>query len=102
MKQWNHCFNENNPVYQNDRRDYFLFLQQYSTLFAIFAIDFRKVVRHKRTKSVIETRLVIKFSQNLNMERGRVATTLTLRIYTILKGRTIYSHGVSGCCLSTP
>lgn len=41
----------------------------------------------------------LQISQNLNMERGRVATTLTLRIYTILKGRIIYSHGVSGCCL---
>ncbi|OUO59372.1 hypothetical protein B5F78_05950 [Bacteroides sp. An279] len=30
---------------------------RYSTLFANFVADFRKVVRHKRTKSVIETRL---------------------------------------------
>ena len=53
----------------------------------------------RERKSVIETRLVIKFSQNLNTQRGRVATTLTLRIYTILKGRTIYLASVSGCCL---
>lgn len=33
-------------------------------LFAIFAFDYHKVVRHKRTKSVIELILLIEFSQN--------------------------------------
>lgn len=41
-------------------------------------------------------------SRKIGYGVGWVATTLTLRIYTIPKGRTIYSHGVSGCCLSTP
>lgn len=82
-------------------RQFFCFYRQNTTFFfANFGADFRKVVRHKRTKSVIELVLLIEFSQN--WIRRTSSITLTLRIYTIPKGRTIYSHGVSGCCLSTP
>lgn len=54
----------------------------------------------RERRALLKLAFTIKFSQNLNTQRGRVATTLTLRIYTILKGRTIYLASVSGCCLS--
>lgn len=46
-------------------RQFFCFYRQNTTFFfANFGADFRKVVRHKRTKSVIELVLLIEFSQN--------------------------------------
>lgn len=41
-------------------------------------------------KSVIETRLYHQILAKFEYTKGRVAATLTLRIYTIPKGRTIY------------
>ena len=67
-----------------------------------FATDFRKAVRHTRTKERYWNFLVQSNSRKVWIGTKRVATSLTLRIYTIPKGRTIYSHSVSGCCLSVP
>lgn len=66
-------------------------------LLRTFTFDFRKVSDIKGRRVLLKLALTIKFSQNLNMERDRVATTLTLGIF--LKGRIIYSHSVSGCCV---
>ena len=44
--------------------NFFVFIGKTQRFFANFGADLRKVVRHKRTKSVIELALLIEFSQN--------------------------------------
>ena len=74
-----------------DSQCFFVFLQA----------TFVRLSRHiRKRRALLKLAFIIKFSQNLNTQKGRAATTLTLRIYTIPKGITIYSHCVSDCCLS--
>ena len=68
--------------------------------FVLLQLTFVSLSRHfGKRRALLILAFTIKFSQNLNTQKGWAATTLTLRIYTIPKGRTIYSHCVSGCCL---
>lgn len=61
-------------------------------LFAIFAFDYHKVVRHKRTKSVIELIFLIEFSQNWIWSRmcGKNAHVMDIYYH---EWRAIYSDG---------
>ena len=83
-------------------RQLFCFYRQNTTFFSL-TLGLTSV----RLSDIRERRALLKLAYNqilakFDYAKGGVETTLKLRIYTIPKGRTIYSHGVSGCCLSTP
>lgn len=82
-------------------RHFFVFIGKTQRFFSLtLGLTSVRLSDIRERRALLKLAFTIKFSQNLNTQKGRVATTLTLRIYTIPKGRTIYLASVSGCCLS--
>ena len=83
-------------------RQFFCFYRQNTTFFSLtLGLTSVRLSDIRERKALLNSSFLSN-SRKIGYGVGWVATTLTLRIYTIPKGRTIYSHGVSGCCLSTP
>lgn len=79
--------------------NFFVFIGKTQRFFVPLLLTSERLSDIRERRALLKLAFTIKFSQNLNTQKGRVATTLTLRIYTIPKGRTIYLASVSGCCL---
>lgn len=73
-----------------DSQCFFVFLQA----------TFIRLSRHiRKRRALLILALYSQILAKFEYRNRQVATTLTLRIYTIPKGITIYSLCVSGCCL---
>lgn len=68
--------------------------------FVLLQLTFVSLSRHiRKRRALLILAIYSQILAKFEYRNRQVATTLTLRIYTIPKGITIYSHCVSGCCL---